>query len=317
MTYIIHISQDYPNIAREEIKVLLGIDLEPYIQGYFFTKNKIDIDLVKRLGLTKSVYKVLEEYDTSNEEEILEKINYKLFENTYKIDMLCFEGIEKEAKPIADKIFHKITNPKVDIKKPDHKYVFFWSLTEVRLCELIYLNEDSTHDRRSHLKEYNHPTSIHPKLAKAMINLGTKKEFIDPFCGAGGIVIEGAMMNLEVKGSDVDEIMIKRASANAKAYGLEIDFEIKDALRMTEKTECIITDLPYGKNSKLTADLINLYCDFFTVANTLTDKIIVGMHGDTDVDTYLGETDFEIEKQFTIYVHKSMTRTITILTKEV
>ena len=315
MKYLILISKDYPNIAREELQSLLGIGLEPYIDGYFLTDDDIDLKLAKRLGLTREIYRIMDLFDTSNEDEMIKRIDPDDFKNTYKIDIVTFEGIRKETKPLADKIYHLLDKPKVDIKNPEHKYVFFWSLTEVRLGELIFSNEDNPHDRRSHLKEYNHPTSIHPKIAKAMINMGAKEEFIDPFCGAGGIIIEGSLMGLEVKGSDIDEMMIKRAKENAKAYDIEMDVKVKDALKIDEKTECIVTDLPYGKNSKLSTELIDLYCDFFTVANGLTDTIVVGAHADTDIDAYLDESDFQIYKQFPIYVHKSMTRTITILKK--
>ncbi|MBN1175279.1 hypothetical protein JXA48_01410 [Candidatus Woesearchaeota archaeon] len=315
MSYIVLISKDYPNIAREELERLLSVKLTPYVDGYFFTENIIDFSLVKRLGLTREIYEILDYFQTGDESAVLEKLNTGQFENSYKIDVIGFEGITKDVKAFADKIYHKLQSPKVDIKNPDNKYVFFWSLTEVRLAKLVFENKDSPHDRRSHLKEHNHPTSIHPKIAKAMINMGAKKEFLDPFCGAGGIVIEGALMGLKVKGSDIDKAMVVRAKENALAYDLDLDLEVNDALRLTKKTECIITDLPYGKNSKISSELVNLYCDFFAVADSLTDTIIVGSHEDTDIDAYLDETNFEVYKEFPIYVHKSMTRTISILKK--
>lgn len=315
MSYILLISKDHPNIAREELEQLLSVRLKPYVDGYFFTDDKIDLSLVSRLGLTREIYEILESFDTGEEMKVLDTLNKSLFENTYKIDIVGFEGIKKDVKKFSNKLYLKLDDPKVDIKNPDNEYIFFWSLTEVRITKKIFENKDNPHSRRSHLKEHNHPTSIHPKIAKAMINMGAKQEFLDPFCGAGGIVIEGALMGLQVKGSDIDSKMISRAEQNAKAYDLDIYLEVKDALRLTNKTECIVTDLPYGKNSRISKDLVNLYCDFFVVANVLTDTIIVGSHEDTDIDAYLDETNFEVYKEFPIYVHKSMTRKITIVKK--
>jgi len=316
MTHIILISKDYPNIARQELESLLEISLKPFVDGYFITEDKFDLKLLPRLGLTREIYEVKQTFDTSNEEQVLENMNLDNIKNSYKIDVVSFEGLSKDVKQFADKLHVKLKNPLVDIKNPENTYVFFWTLFEVKLTKSIFSNKDNPHGRRSHLKEFNHPTSIHPKIAKAMINMGAKKSFIDPFCGAGGIVIEGALMGLDVKGSDVDTQMIKRAKANSKAFGLEIDLEEKDALKLRDEVECIVTDLPYGKNSRLTNDLVDLYCDFFTVANGLTDLIIVGAHADTDMDAYLDESNFYVWKQFPIYVHKSMTRTISILKKD-
>ena len=76
-----------------------------------------------------------------------------------------------------------------------------------------------------------------------MINMGCKEEFIDPFCGAGGIVIEGALMNVKNKGSDIDSTMIKRAEANAKAFNLKINLEVLRLLKLTSAKKIDTTDL--------------------------------------------------------------------------
>jgi hypothetical protein len=90
--YLILISKDYPNIAREELETLLQISLRPYVDGYFFTEDEIDFNLVNRLGLTREIYEVKAHFNTGSEEKVLSKLDINIFENTYKIDIVGFEG---------------------------------------------------------------------------------------------------------------------------------------------------------------------------------------------------------------------------------
>lgn len=57
-----------------------------------------------------------------------------------------------------------------------------------------------------------------PKLAQAMINLGIGSDadtaIYDPFCGNGRILLEGALLNLQVYGSDISEKQVDASREN-------------------------------------------------------------------------------------------------------
>jgi tRNA G10 N-methylase Trm11 len=54
-----------------------------------------------------------------------------------------------------------------------------------------------------------------PKLAQIMINLAGKAKIIwDPFCGGGGLVMEGLLMGHPMLGSDINEKTLKGAQQN-------------------------------------------------------------------------------------------------------
>lgn len=57
-----------------------------------------------------------------------------------------------------------------------------------------------------------------PKLAQTMINLGVgSREDVavyDPFCGNGRVLLEGALLNLQVYGSDISERQVEDSVAN-------------------------------------------------------------------------------------------------------
>src|ERR671937_1910335 len=89
------------------------------------------------------------------------------------------------------------------------------------------------------------PGSVHPPLARALALLAAEP-FVDPFCGAGTIPIEGALAGLRTRGSDSDPAAIEAARLNAAAAEVDVPFEVADAATLGE-TDCIVTNPPWGK----------------------------------------------------------------------
>lgn len=89
------------------------------------------------------------------------------------------------------------------------------------------------------------PGSVHPPLARALAFLAGEP-FVDPFCGAGTIPIEGALAGLRTRGSDVDPRAIEAARLNAASAGVDVPFEVADAASLGE-VECVVTNPPWGK----------------------------------------------------------------------
>jgi tRNA (guanine6-N2)-methyltransferase len=87
--------------------------------------------------------------------------------------------------------------------------------------------------------------SVHPPLARALALLAGEP-FVDPFCGAGTIPIEGALAGLRTQGSEIDPRAIGAARLNAAAAGVDVPFEVADAASLGE-TDCIVTNPPWGK----------------------------------------------------------------------
>jgi tRNA (guanine6-N2)-methyltransferase len=89
------------------------------------------------------------------------------------------------------------------------------------------------------------PGSLHPPLARALALLAGEP-FVDPFCGAGTIPIEGALAGLQTRGSEIDPRAIDAARLNAAAARVDVPFEVADAASLGE-TDCIVTNPPWGK----------------------------------------------------------------------
>jgi tRNA (guanine6-N2)-methyltransferase len=89
------------------------------------------------------------------------------------------------------------------------------------------------------------PGSVHPPLARALALLAGEP-FVDPFCGAGTIPIEGALAGLQTRGSDIHLRAVEAARLNAASARVEVPFEVADAASLGE-TDCVVTNPPWGK----------------------------------------------------------------------
>ena len=122
--------------------------------------------------------------------------------------------------------------------------------------------------RSPHIRPFFHPSALSPKLAGCMVNLTRIREnqlLLDPFCGVGSILIEAALLNCQVIGSDIDARMVWASRKNLDHYGLsEKALAIADARELPfEGMHAVATDPPYGKLSTTRgASSIHLIRDF-------------------------------------------------------
>jgi putative methyltransferase (TIGR01177 family) len=309
--YIFQISQENVELAKYEIISLLNVSIKHITENIYYTKDEFNLNLLSRLAYTKNVFKKI--LSTKN----LDKINYnKFIKNTYKLDMLNYANKCVSFNDVANLIFSKLKQPKVNIKNPKNIYTIIELNDKFIITKKILENTEDFNLRKSHNRKFNYPTSLNPKLAKAVINLVCKKSFIDPFCGAGGILLEGKIMNLDVNGSDISEKMIYAAKENLKQFNFKAKLNVKDALKINKKYESIVTDMPFGKNSILSKEINLLYKEFIFNSQKITDKMVLGHNSTINIKPFLKNTGWKLVKEFNFYVHKSMTRTISVLIKK-
>jgi tRNA (guanine10-N2)-dimethyltransferase len=148
-------------------------------------------------------------------------------------------------------------NNDVNLKEPDTVIRLNMSDKAHLFIEERTIEKDLLEKRKVGKRPFFSPISLHPKYARALINLtGVKRggTVLDPFCGTGGIVIEAAEMGMKALASDFDEEMINGCRENMEFYGLELeDFavsDIKDIPELFENVDAVATDPPYGRSTK-------------------------------------------------------------------
>lgn len=98
-----------------------------------------------------------------------------------------------------------------------------------------------------------------PKLAQMMLNLakvGPGMTVLDPFCGTGVVLIEAALKNAKLMGSDINPKMIEYTKANlewlSKDYGASVDVKKLAAgdattYRWKDHIDRVVTETYLGK----------------------------------------------------------------------
>lgn len=106
---------------------------------------------------------------------------------------------------------------------------------------------------------FRKPVTLSPLLARALVNLSEVPPggtLIDPFCGTGAILIEGAAVGCRIVGADVDSRMVRGALANLASFGVVpermVQCDVGDLPRSLDDLPRInggATDPPYGRAS--------------------------------------------------------------------
>ena len=201
----------------------------------------------------------------------------------------------------------KFSNAKVKFDSPD--IIIYLIFTEK---ENFFGFTKKVRDVRRPMKIKNHPNELDWKLTRVMLNLiGLKKgeTVCDPFCGTGTTLLEAESMGIKGIGIDFNDKMCDMAKENLSTNGFKSEILHGDFHKLSEissKYNGIVTDLPYGKNSKTANSPQNTLKDFFSVMPKKKRFAIMFKKELGD------ELKLNGMKRYHVYRHKSLTRTILI-----
>lgn len=303
--YLFVLSQEHPSLARAECEALHAeAEWEPYGKHLL---GKLE-EPSRRMAYTRRVLEVLHRGGEDEEWPAPPTPH-----GTIRVEVLTPGEGRMTRGEARKKVLDWLGQPKVDLNNPDTK---FWLAThgeEALVCKETWENREDFEARKNQRRPAPHPTSLPPKLARAMVNLaGPVREVLDPFCGSGGLLLEAGLLGLDTIGIDVDDAMLARAEKNLEAYGAEARLIHGDALEHEGETECVVTDLPYGRNSKA-EDLHTLYEGFLERYNKLTERMVVGFPDLVDGEALAEEHGWDIKWSFQWPLHKSLNKHIVVL----
>ncbi|MGC8912435.1 MAG: DNA methyltransferase [Thermoplasmata archaeon] len=213
---------------------------------------------------------------------------------------------------------------KVNLKKPDVLFYVFRVEEEFWMCKKIWeVPNREFFMREPKNRPFFMPISIHPKIARAMVNLaGVKKGdvVLDPFCGTGGILIEAGLLGARVVGNDIEEKLVEGAKKNLEFYSIK-DYEmfcgdVGEIPLKTGEVDAVVTDPPYGKSATTKKENItSLYERAFEKFSNLLQngKKLVIVLPFVPNEKIRGFEILEIHK---IYVHRSLVRHVCLLERK-
>ena len=183
--------------------------------------------------------------------------------------------------------------------------------------QLAEIDKKTFEQRKASYRPFFSPISLHPKLARALVNLSQIKKddiVLDPFCGTGGIILEAGLLGARVIGSDVEQKMINGCKKTLEFYNIHncqlFCSDIGDIINTIHKVDAVVTDFPYAKATTTKGESIPLLYEraFDTLSQVLKPggRAVIGMHNEKM--SLIGKQYLSLVESHPFRVHRSLTR---------
>ena len=319
---LVELSGEHSTLPRAELlAVLRSFGEEPEIPPGRVASVETAVDpalLVSRLALSQAVHEEIVHGDFA---EILDAARLLTpgdvpFSVRVKSYVTC-DGKAAMEKQVGDRI-----RGRVDLVHPAVEYVVLVEAGGFHLTRRVGRTPTADFEKRRPSKRpFFHPTTLHPRYARALVNLsrcppgGT---LADPFCGTGGILLEALLCGFCPRGSDVSAEMVVGTTETLAAYRGQAEVSVGDVegLRDWEDVGGIATDPPYGRAASTQRERLEpLYRRFFDAASVHARggaAVAVILPSLELVD--LGRETLRLEEAHTLRVHKSLDRHFCVFT---
>jgi len=254
------------------------------------------LPLAEAMALCHTINEVIA---LGTKEEIFTALSNYPIKQKFKIEGRKFkkEGSISYLKKEFGELLAK--NAKVDLQNPDVIFRIFIEDSVFFCRKISSIERKSFEQRKPQNRPFSSPISIHPKFARAIVNLSQLKKgetLLDPFCGTGGILIEAGLIGAKVIGIDVKK-------KNYELYAMDM----REAC--IEKVDCIVSDFPYGRSTYTGGELHLLYDKAFEKMKEWVKeggKAVIGLPSKEFID--MGKKYFKLKEVHPLRVHKSLTR---------
>lgn len=269
--------------------------------------------IADRIALTHSMGRYLGTYDP---DDVSNLESAELPEGTFAIRAKRFEGMMRDAdsQGMIRRIGGILSKKNdVNLREPDF-------VVRMQMCDKVHLyleqrvtETDLLEKRKVGERPFFSPISLHPKYARALINLtGVRRggTVLDPFCGTGGIVIEAAEMGMRAVASDFDPEMVDGCRENMMFYGLDMeDYDVLDIGSIGDRfhdIDAVCTDPPYGRSTKTGGESID---DIYRRAGEAIPKVLKhGARAGVVLPHPMEFPTMELESMYVQRVHGSLSR---------
>jgi putative methyltransferase (TIGR01177 family) len=180
--------------------------------------------------------------------------------------------------------------------------------------------------RRPRSRAFFHPSAIFPKLSRALVNLSGVQHgeaFLDPFCGTGSLLIEASIIGAEPVGIDLARKMVRGARRNSIKYGQPwLGLVRADSRSLPIKdVGAVATDIPYGRASSTgglkSSEILRSLMEGAPAVLQEGRKLVVMHPKSLEVGPIAKELGgLRVEVELEIYIHRTLTRTITVMRRE-
>jgi tRNA (guanine10-N2)-dimethyltransferase len=328
MNLIFELSKEHKTLPKAEIVACLDAEHVSYNvidsnENIMIIKADIKEQKIKRLAHRISMSFFIDELlfsSLSSIKEIKKHAEATAIEKKGSIAIRCKNRSDDvESQPILHmlaEVYSKdrkviLENPDIEIRcLIDDEQIYVGS-------KLFEIDRQQFEKRKVQYRPFFSPISIHPKLARALVNLSRIKKdelMLDPFCGTGGMLIEAGLIGAKIVGSDIENKMIEGCKKTLDFYKIKnyklFCSDIGSIKKHVKKVDAVVTDLPYGKSTTTKGEEIKqLYGRAFENISKVLKKngrAVVGLSNKDMMS--LGEKYFSLVDKHEFRVHRSLTR---------
>lgn len=241
--YFINYRPDETELCRLEMRVIFGVNPD---KKYFFSDKNFDIN---RSVFIK--YKIDILAQSKEFEDLVTKVReLNLATQGYKVKYYDVDDdvkVEFNEKHRLEGIIGEQIEGDVDVYKPSTIY----ALTYVEGSWIFgkYIKNSGEWHKHEHKPVY-YCNALPVRIARTMLNIGLgdnlNKKVVDPCCGVGTVLLEAAVLGVDIEGYDLNDKVVENAIKNIEFFGYDIKVQNKDISQIEKKFDLAIIDLPYG-----------------------------------------------------------------------
>jgi len=336
MKLLFELSKEHSSLPKDEILSCLNAEGLVYSivdtnETVLIVESKVNYADVQKLAQRLSFTFYIDEFlfSCSNSlSEIKKYASKHMINREGTIAIRCKNRSENaDSQRIVETLGEIYTkNRTVDLTNPDIEMRVVLTDTYVYVgLKIAEIDRTLFEKRKVQYRPFFSPISLHPKLARALVNLSSIKKgetMLDPFCGTGGIVLEAGLIGAEVIGSDIEGKMIEGCKKTLEFYKIkEYELFCSDIGDIHEligsSVDAVVTDLPYGKSTTTKGeDIQMLYHRAFQSISKVLKKDGLAVIGLSNADMIsAGEQYFTLVHTYDFKVHRSMTRYFAVFKK--
>ena len=223
MEIIFELSKEHPTLPQAEALACLQAEAINYSildrqTDILILDADITEDTLQRLAERLAMSFFLDKYIFSSAPDLkaikTEALNHHINETGSLAVYSKNRSSTINSRPLLKSITDVYTHDKrVDLKNPDIAIRMYITNDQVYVgIKKAAINRKQFEQRKVQHRPFFSPISLHPKLARTLVNLSQiqrNNALLDPFCGTGGILLEAGLLGAKIIGNDIEEHMIK------------------------------------------------------------------------------------------------------------
>ncbi len=256
---IVELSGEHPSLPAADVlgcRRALGADLahvvhEPRLVVYRPSVNPHQ--MASRLALSRFVGETLLSGSLGEVREAAGQIN--LQDRSFRLRVEDFTR-RYDSRSLEVSVGRVLASTgRVDLEEPEVDLRLVISRKAYLYRVDASVDRSSFESRKAERRPVFRPISLHPKFARALVNLtgvSRGESLLDPFCGTGGILLEAALVGAKATGSDLREEVLEGCRENLDFFGLMADLRACDVAEINQEIgefDAIATDPPYGRSA--------------------------------------------------------------------